>query len=289
VITVALGRTSGAALVDPGTVLTWTSSMGPTPVSGLTGEVTAVATGAGFQCVLFASGGVACWGNNMYGALGDGTNTDRLTPTPVCGLDSGVRAITAGGASACALTEAGGVLCWGRNWEGQLGIGATGDTRVPTPVVGLDSGVSAITAGDWHACALLDTGAVRCWGRGTSGQLGDESRVYRFSPVAVTGQSAQAIAIGAGGEHTCALTRGGTIECWGFNIAGELGDGTTVTRTTPVAVTGLAGKATALALGRRHTCALLESGSVQCWGANVWGQLGNCNTAQSNVPVTVVR
>ena len=144
---------------------------------------------------------------------------------------------------------------------------------------------TTIEAGFLHTCAVTSTGAVRCWGANFDGRLGDGTRLLRTVPVEVRGLTgARTVAVG---EHTCALTTLGAVACWGENANGELGDGTRTTRRAPVATAGLLGRATAIAVGLNHTCALLESATVQCWGANDQGQLGNGTTVGSTAPVPV--
>ncbi len=145
---------------------------------------------------------------------------------------SGIIQITAGGSHTCALTAAGEVYCWGSNRSGEAGIGGYGDLPAPVmPVNGL-SGVSAITAGDSHTCALLTSGTVWCWGANWYGQLGDGTTTNRLTPVPVSGLSGVS-AIAAGYGHTCALLTSGTVWCWGNNGYGQLGDGTLDYRTLP--------------------------------------------------------
>lgn len=196
-----------------------------------------LAAGEYHTCALTTSGGVLCWGDNRSGQLGDGTTVAKPMPTVVTGLSSGVKAITAGWYHTCALTTSGGVLCWGRNSSGQLGDGTTLDKLTPTAVMGLSSGLQAIAAGEYHTCAMTTSGGVLCWGDNRSGQLGDGSTLDKPTPTAVIGLSSSVHAIAVGGAHTCVLTIGSGILCWGHNVNGQLGDGTTVDKPTPIAVT----------------------------------------------------
>ncbi len=236
---------------------------------------TPIAAGGKHTCALTTAGGVQCWGANGAGQLGDGTWEDRPTPVDVVGLEGGVVAIATGLWHTCALTTAGGVQCWGRNDSGQLGDGTTTHRNLPVDVVGLGGGVVAIAAGGYHTCALTASGGVQCWGFNYYGQLGDGTEVGRPTPVDVVGLGGGAVAIAAGGKHTCALTTAGGVQCWGDNGAGQLGDGTTTHRNIPVDVVGLGGGAVAIAAGEEHTCALTATGGIQCWGHNEHGQLGD--------------
>jgi alpha-tubulin suppressor-like RCC1 family protein len=262
----------------------------PTVTASLSG-IRAVATGPSHTCALTTGGGVFCWGFNDDGQLGDGTAyTDRLTPVSVSGLRSGVIAIVVGRAHSCAVTSRGGVKCWGENRSGQLGVGTQRHRIVPTDVQGLTSGVTGGDAGDSHTCALLTNGTVRCWGQNQNGQLGSgtASSDNRLTPVPVRGLSG-ASAIAAGMWHTCAVLRsGGGVRCWGWNDYGQLGDGTTASRATSVATSGLSG-ASAIVAGESHSCALLTSGVVRCWGSNGSGQLGDGTDASNRLTPVAVR
>src|SRR6266511_414030 len=196
-------------------------------------------------------------------------------------------AVAAGGGHSCALTSGGGVKCWGWNDSGQLGDGTTSDRPAPVDVVGLSSGVTAITARDLQSCALTSGGGVMCWGDNRWGQLGDGTTTRRLTPAAVSGLSGGVTAIATGGVQSCALTTGASVMCWGDNRNGAVGDGTTTRRLTPVAVSGLSGGVTAIATGSLHSCALTTSGGVKCWGDNEGHELGDGTTSNRSTPVDV--
>jgi alpha-tubulin suppressor-like RCC1 family protein len=197
--------------------------------------------------------------------------------------------ISVGAAHACAIT--GGIVrCWGSNGYGQLGDGSTHSSLTPVAVLATAGGTPlagavAVAAGGNSTCALLSTGRVRCWGQGTSGQLGNGSLANRTVPYAVSGIST-ATAIAVGSSHACARLSNGTARCWGLNSSGQLGDGTRTRRATPVTVKSLSG-ATVLAAGAAHTCARLSSGAVKCWGTNASGQLGDGTRTRRLTAVTV--
>jgi alpha-tubulin suppressor-like RCC1 family protein len=252
---ISAGADHTCALLSGGTVKCWgwnysgqlgdgttTDRYTPVSVSGLSG-VSAISAGYYHTCALLSGGTVKCWGrNNDYGQLGDGTNTNRLTPVSVSGL-SGVSQIDAGGVHTCALLTEGTVKCWGANLGGQLGDGTNTTSNTPVSVSGL-SGVSQIAAGAEtvisgveHTCALLSGGTVKCWGDSEYGQLGNGTTTDSNTPVSVSGLSGVS-QIAAGRDHTCALLSGGTLKCWGDNFLGGLGDGTNTDRLTPVSVVG---------------------------------------------------
>ena len=212
------------------------------------------------------------------------------SPKPASGtVVGGEGRIAAGSDHTCAMTEAGGAICWGKNENGQLGDGATAHRTTPVVVSGLgDSSVAAVTAGAFHTCALTTDGGVLCWGRNTEGQLGDATQVDRATPVAVSGLPG-VVAVAAGGFHTCALTETRGVTCWGNNSSGQLGDGQICGNvcTTPVGVVGLTSGVAAIAAGLQHSCAVLDTGIVKCWGSNTVGQLGDGTNADSATPVDV--
>ena len=121
------------------------------------------------------------------------------------------------------------------------------------------STATSVSAGDYHTCAVLSGGTVKCWGRGSSGQLGDGSSSSQSTGVSVSSIST-ATSVSAGDYHTCAVLSGGTVSCWGYGSYGQLGDGsTTSTQSTPVSVSSIS-TATSVSAGDKHTCAVLSGG-----------------------------
>ncbi len=279
---VATGGAHTCAVTAAGGVKCWGVFLSNTPmdIAGMTSGVVAAAAGDKHTCVLTAIGGVKCRGDNTAGQLGDGQACGHVlcnAPVDVSGLTSGVAAVSAGAAYTCALTTAGGVKCWGDNVSGQLGDGTTAGRSTPVDVVGLGSGVAAVSTGAGHTCALTTAGGVKCWGDNEGGRLGDAGACGPtcLTPVDAVGLFSGVAAVAAGGRHTCALTTAGGVKCWGSNLAGKLGDGTSEDRSTPADVVGLTSGVAAVAAGGAHTCALTTVDGVKCWGDNGGGQLGD--------------
>jgi alpha-tubulin suppressor-like RCC1 family protein len=299
VAAISAGGSHACARTNVGAVVCWgynragqlgnsgtTNSSTPVAVTGLSSGVAAISAGGVHTCALTSTGGIQCWGSNVFGQLGNGTTTNSTTPVAVTGLSSGVVAIAAGGSHTCALTDTGAVKCWGYNAEGELGNGSKTNSTTPVAVTGLSSGVAAISAGGSHTCALTSAGAVKCWGNNLYGELGNGTNTNSNTPVAVSGLSSGVMAISAGFYHTCAVISGGAVNCWGSNSDGQLSGANHTNFSFPVAVTGLS-SVVAIATGQANTCALTSTGAVMCWGYNLYGNLGNGTTTNSNTPVAV--
>ena len=254
---------------------------------GLGGVVATLSAGAYHTCALTTEGGVKCWGNNVYGQLGDGTQIHRSTPVDVTGLTNGVVSIAAGEEHTCALTKESGMKCWGRNASGRLGDGTTQQRSTPVSVVGLSSGVSGISAGGPHTCAVLISGGAKCWGSNQFGQLGDGTTSDRLTPASVIGLEHPIRRVVGGFAHSCAVNSSGGVKCWGNNTWGQLGNGSSLAQLVPVNVLGLPGPASGLTAGAIHTCVTSREGGVQCWGANQFGGLGDGTTIDRLAPVHV--
>lgn len=250
----------------------------PVAITNLT-NVVAVAAGGYHTCALLVGGSIQCWGRNSEGQAGGGSVDTFSAPTPVFNVAPAL-AIAAGGYHSCELVSNGTVACWGYNHDYEVAV-LSQDAVVPAATVANVAGAVAITAGAYHSCALLANGSADCWGYNHDGETGPSPSPFNSIPIAArqidaaTGAGVQGTTA-QGGYHTCALLTGGSINCWGFNGHGELGNGTESGPQpvgTAVTVIGLPGPAGWVAAGGYHSCAIV-SGSVLCWGANESAQLG---------------
>ena len=228
-------------------------------------------------------------GLNSSGQIGDNTLTQRTTPVQVLNITGLVR-VSAGGSHSLAVKSNGTAYGWGLNTSGQVGNGnTTSPQKLPVQVVSL-TGVAAVAAGLNHSLALKSDGTVYAWGLNTNGQLGNNSTTQSSSPVQVgvagnwlTG----VITIAAGNSFSLALKADGTLWGWGLNSSGQLGDGTSTQRLTPVQVSSLTG-VRAIAAGGFHALAAKDDGSLFAWGGGTAGQLGDGTATNSNTPVQLV-
>jgi hypothetical protein len=231
---------------------TWNSSNVPVQVSSLTG-ITAIAAGdGGHSLALKNDGTVWAWGDNEYGELGNGTNTNSNVPVQVSGL-TGITAIAGGVVHSIAVKNDGTVWAWGNNGNGQLGNGTNTNSNLPVQVSGL-TGVTSIAGGLYHSLALKNDGTVWAWGNNGNGQLGNGTFSNSNLPVQVSGLTG-VTAIAGGNYHSLALKNDGTAWAWGNNDNGQLGNGTNTDSNLPVQVSGLTG-VTAIAVGGLHSLAL---------------------------------
>ena len=283
-VAVSVGTDFACALTAGGAVQCWgnspiASSTYPVTIPGLESGATAISAGTLYACALTTNGAVQCWGYSLFAS--------SVSPVSVVsGLETGVMAVSVGNAmvganssiapfSACAVTANGAVRCWGNNTYGQLGNGSSGfssSTVVPVPVTGLENGVTAVSVGDFDACAITAGGVVQCWGDNTFGQLGIDPMVLPFSavPVTVPGLTSGVAAVSVRGGAACALTSGGQVTCWGnawgfvSQAAGPWG---------PVPVAGLSSGVRAVSVTGNDGCALTAGTGVVCWGDDL--SLGN--------------
>jgi alpha-tubulin suppressor-like RCC1 family protein len=317
-----LGRFHGCAITASGALRCWgvnqygqlgqgnTTNIGDSvgestvPVDLGGHDAVAVSAGEFHTCAVLDDGSLRCWGRNDHGQLGQGNTTDIGDNAGESSVEvdlggAAARGVAAGMFHTCALMDDGSVRCWGRNTFGQLGQGNTtdiGDDSGEHPVtVSLPASAVALTTGGNFTCALLLGGELRCWGYGIEGtmaqgntnsigdQLGETTVAVDFGGHAVR-------AVSAGAAHTCAILDDGSLRCWGSSAYGMLAQGSTATigdsageTTVPVDLGGHA--ALLIASGRFHSCAVLDDGSVRCWGFNSDGQLGlgNKNNIGDNI------
>ncbi|MBK7197021.1 MAG: tandem-95 repeat protein [Myxococcales bacterium] len=274
------------------------------------GAILQLSSGNAHICALANDGGVKCWGLNAYGNLGLGdTNKRGDQPNemgvnlPEVDLGTGRTAVTlaSGGEHNCALLDDDTVKCWGYNSAGQLGLGfaasrgnGPGQMGDLLPTVDLGTGRTAaqMDGGAEHTCAVLDNGALKCWGANDFGQLGLGDTAYRGDgpgemgdalPAVDLGAGRTALQVSAGGFHTCALLDNLTVKCWGRNDRGQLGLGDTANRgdgpgemgnSLPAVALGTGLTVDTLAMGELHACARFTNATVKCWGFGAFGALG---------------
>lgn len=302
VIQVKTGYRHSCALTDLKTLWCWgendygqlaneenSSSRVPTKVLGIDNAVSVSVNGK-FSCAVLEDKTVKCWGKNDFGQLGDGTNESRNIPTTVKNISGAVQ-ISTGYSNACVLLEDKTIKCWGKNEKGQLGDQTQVNRNEPVSVIDIDNAVS-VQCGDEHTCAILEDKTVKCWGMGIVGQLGNGEYRNYVVPVKVLNLD-DCETLDAGNWTNCAIKTGGVLQCWGLGGDGQLGNGVTGSEgdsNYPVDILYQAETVKMVSTGKYHTCAVFESGTLKCWGANGSAQLGR-GSEDSNTysyPVDVI-
>ena len=263
-----LGNGSTASRATPGTML-------------LPTNIVQIASGREHGYALAADRRVWAWGDNLRGAIGDGSNVDRPTPV-MLSLDDVVQ-IEAGHYHGIALRADGTVWTWGYGGLGQLGLGTTNNRNAPVRVPGLNDIVS-VAAGRDMSYAVRANGTMLAWGGNSFGEVGDGSTVRRTSPVAVSGLTS-VVEVSGGRNHALAVRSDGTMWAWGANTSGQLGIGSTANRTTPVQLQP--GQVAHVDAGAEHSIAVLIDGTVLTWGRGQRGQLGLGTTSTRTLPTPV--
>lgn len=301
--TISLGSGFACALSSEREVFCWgrntngqigdgTTANRRTPVGPIVFPTTVeqISAGLGSVCALLSNSTIRCWGQNSYGQLGDNSTIGKLAPsTTVGGLIATPTSVSVGHSHACALLINGQVQCWGRNNWGQLGTGTSGiDSLQAASVVNLSENAVAISSGLFHSCVILQSGGVQCWGQNSGGKLGNNSNLHSSSPVSVQSLSSSVRSLSLGESQSCALTVTNAAFCWGGNNFGEIGDSSTTQRWVATQVSGMGSGVMALSAGDSHSCAVLISGDVKCWGSDSSGQLGNGIEGSRTSPGTAV-
>jgi alpha-tubulin suppressor-like RCC1 family protein len=253
-------------------------------------DATSVSVGRDFACALLADGNVDCWGANPNGELGNGTTQGTDIPIEVPGISNATQ-ISAGADYACARLSSGQLKCLGDNSGAELGDGTTelDDLSPVTVAQGPISVTVAASQADTNTCSLNIDHSVTCWGQNGDGELGmalDPDQGFSAQPVRFEGLS-NATTVSSGWFGECATLADGTVDCWGDDDFGELGDGQTGSLSrSAVAASGIQNGVQVTTAGQ-SACALLADGTVRCWGANEYGSLGNGTTTDSSTPIGV--
>jgi len=297
---VSAGGDHACAIVSGGTAMCWGANRSgqlgdgttaghttPVAVAGLGAKAKRISAGGDHTCALLETGGIACWGGNSTGELGDGTIAPRAKPKSPSGIGVGI----AGVDHTCAVETSGGLKCWGLNVGFMYASGAGEPIwKVPRAVSGsFDAKISRLVMGDGRIGVLTKSGSAYCWGGGLYGLCGEETPGKGSAvPVKVSWLGNQAVSLAFGVDHGCALLKGGAVRCWGGTSFGQLGNGSTEGYSlSPVQVPGLESGVAQIAAGPFHTCALLADGAVRCWGRNDGGELGDGTVENRSAPVAV--
>lgn len=227
-------------------------------------------------CGIMTDSSLWCGGNNTYGTVGDGTNTDRSRALMIDYPTSYSKVATAGDSHSCGITSNGVLKCWGSNVYGQIGDGSITSRTTPT-ISDTGTNYSEISVGVGHTCGITSTGALKCWGYNMYGQLGNASTGNQTSPALIdSGTTYSKISLGS--YHSCGVTSGGVLKCWGYNNYGQVGDASTTNRNSPTIIDSGTVYVNVFSGGGNNdgtTCAITNTGVLKCWGRNDNGQIGN--------------
>lgn len=245
-----------------------------------------VVAGSSHSCVRRVNGTASCWGSNGGGQLGNGTTVTTGSPVSVQSPEP-IAQLEAGQSSTCMVAEGGTAYCWGGNAYGQLGTGSTAAVNVPHAVSNL-TGTSRISTGMGHSCAVAG-GQVYCWGDNLYGRLGTGPGSPSTTTPAMTDGLNDGIDVAAGNYHSCAIRLGGALFCWGDNATGGVGESSQqkIKFYSPVQVSGMTTGVQRVSAGDGHTCAILDTGDLYCWGYNGTGQVGIGSTEIQMLPKKV--
>ena len=248
-----------------------------------------IRAGSQHACALTTDNVAWCWGLNMFGQVGDGSTAHRRpSPVRVSGTRTFVE-LSAGAHHTCGRTSAGKAWCWGRNAFGALGEGTDTNRNVPKAVLG-GLAFRQLYAGGAHTCAVTTGNKPYCWGHNNEGQLGDGTTDPHFTPHAVAAGGRSFESVSAGNAYSCGVTLSHQGLCWGRNVDGQLGDGTTSSpRLFPTMIAGSATNWQFVRAGSNSTCGVALSRLGLCWGRNDLHQLGDGTDQPSPVPVGVAR
>ena len=259
----------------------------PVSVAGATKTFCEISAGGDFTLAIDKNGRAWSWGHNSSGALGDNTTTNRNTPVSIAGVTKTFCKISAGLCHSLAIDKNGRVWGWGYNVVGELGDNTTTQRNTPVSILGVIKTFCEISLGACHTLAIDKNGRLWSWGQNTNGQLGDNTVLPKRTPVSVAGAVKTFCKIAAGEGHSIAIDNMDRIWSWGNNPAGEIGDGTSLNKNTPVSILGDTKTFCKIYAGN-HGIAIDKNGRVWGWGANSFGQIGNNSITVRRTPVSVL-
>ena len=306
---VVAGLDHTCVLATDGTVWCWGQNMNGklgdgsflnrgVPVQALLGTTALmIAAGGSTTCAALSDNSVKCWGKGSSGQIGNNAVlTSNETPVYASLIPASftVAHLEIGNTHSCAVSVIGAVWCWGEFTNGRLGTTQESNAVTPTATAFVGGIASEVAAGAAHTCALLTNETVTCFGDNNKGQLGQALATVSNSTPTVASLAATATHVVVGGQFTCALLTTSAVHCFGDDLKGQLGAGTSGSfRETPAAVTGLTGTVVDVVAGTSHACAVMSTGQVRCWGLNDQGQLGiatrsNVSTATAIATLNIV-
>ena len=306
---IVAGLDHTCVLATDGTVWCWGQNMNGklgdgtflnrgVPVQALLGTTALmIAAGGSTTCAALSDNSVKCWGKGSSGQIGNNavlTSNETPIHTSLIPASFTVAHLEIGNTHSCAVSVIGAVWCWGEFTNGRLGTTQESNAVTPTATASLGGIASEVAAGAAHTCALLSSETVTCFGNNNKGQLGQALATASNSTPTVVSLATTATHVVVGGQFTCALLTTAVVHCFGDDLKGQLGAGTSGSfRETPAAVTGLAGTVVDVVAGTSHACAVMSTGQVRCWGLNDQGQLGigtqsNVSTATAIATLNVV-
>jgi alpha-tubulin suppressor-like RCC1 family protein len=294
---ISAGAGHVAAIRSNGTLWTWgnnewgqlgdgsrTNKNIPTQIAITVSTWSKIAAGSNHTIAIKGNNTLWVWGNNSDGQLGDGTLIIRNTPTPIVITTSNWSNIACGANHTIAIKSDGTLWAWGNNFFGQLGDGTTVYKNLPTQIT-TGTNWSKISAGWYHTIALQSNGTLWTWGYNYYGQLGDGSTDDKNMPTQIAITTTNWTDIAGGAWHTLALKDDGGLWTWGYNLAGQLGDGTNTDKYTPTHIDGT--NWSMIKAGKEHSIALKSDGTLWTWGDNSTGELGNSTHISSKVPIQI--
>lgn len=288
------------ALYSDGKLVCWGSNFsgsyeGPTTYLNAGSGAEDIAVGQAFLCVVYTGGTVGCIGDNTYSQLGAGVagaNYPTTSPGTIPSITNAVK-VYAGGFFACALLADQSAVCWGSNWNGDLGNGVVNaNYMVPVVPTGLSSDVWYLTLGLNHACAQVGA-QIKCWGANDMGQLGRGTMTAaEVTPDVVSGLTGSVNGVTVNGSHSCAVMVNESIYCWGRNTENQLGDGSGINSAVPQLVLNIPGPVRLFSAGYYHNCMVTDSDQITdfktyCWGQSSSGEVSRATLGSASTPTDI--